>query len=269
MNLETELNASLRANTEAKAERPSNKAVYAEITSITDLKPYENERLYHIFSKYYDGHSKEQFLQNLFEKDHIILLRDKQHKSVQGFSTLLKVELPTPSGSAWGIFSGDTILEKAYWGNPALGKAFLKYLWREKIKHPFSPLYWFLISKGYKTYLLMANNFATHYPRHEQPTPERILNLMKDFYGNKYKTEFNPSKLWITPSKHGCRLKESIANITDSDRKNARIAFFEDSNPSWKEGCELACIAEMNLLMPIKYSLKKTFKAIVKLFGKK
>jgi hypothetical protein len=115
----------------------------------------------------------------------------------------------------------------------------------------------------------MANNFATHCPRFEEATPNTILGLMRDFYGKKYKNDFNSKNLWITPSSESCRLKESIAEITDSDRKNLRIAFFEQSNPLWKDGCELACIAEMTLLMPVKYRLKKTFKRLLKpFFGK-
>jgi hypothetical protein len=234
--------------------------VFAEIVEIAELKPYEHERLYHIFSKYYDGHSKEQFLQDLFEKNHIILLRDKKDRTLQGFSTLLNVEIETPSGRVRGIFSGDTILEKAYWGHPALGKAFLKYLWQEKVKRPWSPLYWFLISKGYKTYLLMANNFSTHYPRYEEKTPDSIKALMQTFYSKKYGNELLTDVFLIKPGTDSCRLKDRVAEITDVDRQNKRIYFFEQSNPNWKEGFELPCLAEMTLLMPFKYAIKKAIR---------
>ena len=33
-----------------------------------------------------------------------------------------------------------------------------------RIKYPFNELYWLLISKGYKTYLLLANNYYVYYP---------------------------------------------------------------------------------------------------------
>ena len=62
-------------------------------------------------------------------------------------------------------------LNKQFWGSPALGIQFLIYLWKLKIKSITRPVYWFLISKGYKTYLLMANNFSEHYPRFEKSTP--------------------------------------------------------------------------------------------------
>ena len=48
-----------------------------------------------------------------------------------------------------------------------------------RLKNPFTPVWWFLISKGYKTYLLLANNFINYYPRYELPTPP----LYKDLIG--------------------------------------------------------------------------------------
>lgn len=262
MNVETHISSTVKAGTETNIHKKPIDSVYAEVLMPHELKPFELERLYHIFSKYYDGHTKDQFLGDLSEKNHIILLRDKKDRSLQGFSTLLKVKVKTSSGTKYGIFSGDTILEKPYWGNPALGKAFLKYLWLEKIKNPFSPLYWFLISKGYKTYLLMANNFAFHFPRFEQVTPPGIQEIIDGFYGEKYGSEYLAAQNLIKPVNTNCRLKESIAEISPDDRKNPRIAFFEISNPNWKQGVELACIAEMTILMPLKYSLKKAFKII-------
>lgn len=250
-------------------QRKANGAVFAEIREITDLKPFEYERLYHIFSKYYDGHSKEQFLKDLFEKNHIILLRAKSDRTLQGFSTLLKMTIKTDQGSAIGIFSGDTILEKEYWGDSALGKAFLKYLWLEKIKNLQTPLYWFLISKGYKTYLLMANNFSTHYPRYEMKTPSQFQKLINDFYRQRYPLEFDPMTCWIRPNKNLCRLKEKVADITASERTSPRIAFFEKSNPHWQEGYELACLAEMTLFMPLKYSFKKALKKLKRMLSLK
>ncbi len=101
--LESEVNQSVSSYVEPvrSAEnsiRTQTSAVYADLIEVSALKLFEQERLYHIFSKYYDGHSKEQFLNDLFEKDHIILLRDKKDRTLQGFSTLLNVNIATPSG---------------------------------------------------------------------------------------------------------------------------------------------------------------------------
>lgn len=46
-----------------------------------------------------------------------------------------------------------------FWGRRSLGVAFLIYMFKKKLARPSVPLHCFLISRGYKTYLLMANNF--------------------------------------------------------------------------------------------------------------
>ena len=153
---------------------------------ISALTTADRDRMYEVMSKYYEAISREQFDCDLDEKSAVILLRDEKARMIQGFSTLHRQELKSGGSGAIGIFSGDTIIEKEFWGQKALGVEFLKYLWLEKIKNPLSPLYWFMISKGYKTYLLMANNFVEYYPRHEKETPASIHELMNEFYSAKY-----------------------------------------------------------------------------------
>lgn len=240
---------------ELKGKRPS---VFAEIISIPELTPLEIDRMYAIFSKYYVNHNRNQFTLDLLEKDHIILLRDAKFKTIQGFSTLLKVDMNAHGHNAIGIYSGDTVLEKDYWGNKALGVAFLKYLWLEKMKNPVRPVYWFLISKGYKTYLLMANNFKTHYPRCEHSTPDQFKKIMDSFYGQRFAQTYKPELGIVEYDSDACCLKEKVSEISDELFKNEKIKFFAKKNPNWNRGHELACIAEMTLMMPIQYFIKKT-----------
>lgn len=242
-----------------------NKNLNAKTQAVESLSNLDIQRMYFLFSKYYNEHSFEQFTQDLYEKNNVIILRDKQSKVIQGFSTLLEVSIPATDGRiCHGIFSGDTVVAKEYWGSPALGIEFLKYLWLQKLKNPFQPLYWFLISKGYKTYLLMANNFATHFPRYEKQTPHIYKNLMDQFYSRKFKDSYHSEAGLIIPKGPSCSLKESIADISDAQLKIPRIAFFQNKNPNWKNGEELCCIAEMTLIMPLQYSLKKFWKGLMR-----
>lgn len=258
MNTDVVINRSTDKTAQKPQARRARK-VKANIVSVDQISIVEQERMYSIFSKYYINHNKETFLKDLFEKNDVILLRDIENKTIQGFSTLLKVNLKQNGTSVTGIFSGDTVLEKEYWGNKALGVAFLQYLWMEKIKNPLKPVYWFLMSKGYKTYLLMANNFKTHYPRHESKTPSKYKNLIDAFYSARFPDYYNPSNGLIEFDSHSCSLKEKIAEVTPELLSNPRVRFFAENNPQWERGFELACLAEMTMLMPIQYILKKTF----------
>lgn len=237
----------------------------AQIRAIDSLTELEVSRMYQLFSEYYEGHSRQQFQNDLIEKDDVILLRDSKDQSIQGFSTLLKVEISTSSkANTIGIFSGDTVAAKEYWGSPALGVAFLKYLWMEKAKRPLGSVYWFLMSKGYKTYLLMANNFHVHYPRLEEPTPTHYQKMIDQFYGNRFGTLYQSKEGLIEMQGPTCRLKEAVADLSPDLLLIPRVHFFNQRNPDWKNGTELCCIAEMTLLMPLKYGLKKFLKGLFK-----
>ena len=59
------------------------------------------------------------------------------------------------------------ILERRFWGYGGLQMAFAKHLLLAKIRTPGRRVYWFLISKGYKTYLLLARTFLGFLPRRD------------------------------------------------------------------------------------------------------
>jgi hypothetical protein len=240
------------------------KELRATTVRVKKIKRPEIERMYELFSEYYENHNLQSFEHDLYEKNHVILLKDKHDGRLQGFSTLLRVPLKKSGKKVIGVYSGDTVINKEYWGSGVLGIEFLKYLWKLKMKRPGTAVYWFLISKGFKTYLLMAKNFSTHYPNIEQETPPEYRVLMNDFYSTKFGKHYNEDTGLITYEGKSCALKEHVADITPELMKQPKIAFFQEKNPHWAKGHELACIAKMTVMMPLKYALKKTFKASIK-----
>lgn len=225
---------------------------------ISELDCSQVDRMYEVFQKYYFNAEKETFKKDLAEKDVVFLLLDNKDKQIQGFSTLKNMVIELHGKKYTTAFSGDTIIEKEYWGSGALGVAFLRYLLQQKLKNPFKPLYWFLISKGYKTYLLMANNFPVHYPRFEKATPEREASLIKAMGEALYEHRYDEQRglIRFEESAKKDALKEDVAPITIDLLKNDRISYFVKKNPEWARGDELACLAEMTFSMPIRYQMK-------------
>lgn len=220
--------------------------------------------MFRLFSQYYSNIDFAQFQADLQKKDHVFLLKDSKDNSIQGFSTIVSLETRVQGKKVRGMFSGDTVVHEDYWGQGTLGVAFLKYLFLAKLKKPLTPLYWFLISKGYKTYLLMANNFPVHYPRYEHSTPAPLQGIIDAFASTLYPEHYHAQKGLIQFSHQHLKskdcLKTDVTPITEAMRaSNQRIAFFADRNPQWEQGDELACIAEMNFAMPFAYAWK-TFK---------
>jgi hypothetical protein len=254
---ERNFNSWSRIRSFAKTRR-SGKTLRSEIRTVDSLSEIEVRRMYQLFVEYYDGHNFATFQKDLLEKDHVILLRDSKDGTTQGFSTLMRVTLSVSGKTIRGVYSGDTALNTQYWGSTALGKAFLQYLWKEQTRNFGTPIYWFLISKGYKTYLMMANNFHSHWPRVEAETPVEIKKIMDAFYLTKFGSDYySPSGL-IHPTGLRCRLKQKVAGIShEMLKQNTRINFFQNKNPDWNDGVELCCLAKMTLAMPFQFALKK------------
>lgn len=227
----------------------------ASIVSVSDLRTEDKARMFTLMRKYYDAVTEETFQVDLARKDAVILLRDRG--ALQGFSTLVSLQVTVGPKTVYGIFSGDTVIERQYWGQQALPKAFLRRMFREKLKRPFTPLYWLLITKGYKTYLMMANNFAEHFPRYEMSAPTDMKSIAQSFYLKLFPEYYDPATGLIRFPAEACWLKSGVAEISNEMiASNPRIAFFEQVNPEWRSGVEMACLARMTLAMPFRYAAK-------------
>ncbi|OUS32535.1 hypothetical protein A9Q99_00220 [Gammaproteobacteria bacterium 45_16_T64] len=234
-----------------------------KIVAISALRERDKCAMYELMVRYYENTQWERFNKDLDEKQHVILLLAGADEQIKGFSTLMQTETEINGRKSLAIFSGDTVVDEAYWGQRVLGKKFLSYLLMQRVKNPLAPLYWLLISKGYKTYLLMANNFSEHYPRFESKTPTNQQKLMDAFagklFGDSYCAETGCCKF---PKSLG-QLREGVAHLEKEEvAGNDRIQFFYDNNPGWAQGDELVCIARMSWSMPAYYLGKSWWKLV-------
>lgn len=225
------------------------------IVAIDELTDAHRRQMFAVFARYYEDISYERFSSDLAPKDHVILLFDRAGE-VQGFSTMQNLEVRRGGRLHRGLFSGDTVVAEEFWGQRVLGRLFLRHLWVQKLRHPFDPFWWFLISKGYKTYLLMANNFAEHYPRFERATPEEARSVLDAFATELFAREYRQGQGVIAFEKSMGHLKSGVAPVTTEMLENPRIRFFQERNPDWAAGTELACLARMTWSMPAYYGLK-------------
>jgi len=231
---------------------------------LSSLSQSDVKTMFHLMCEYYEDVTWKEYRRDLYKKDAVILLRDRNTQEIKGFSTLLNIRMIINGKKVFGVFSGDTVIDKKYWGQRVLGKAFLKYLVIEKLKRVFRSYWWFLMSKGYKTYLLMANNFGEYYPHFQKPTPLATKQIMNAFYGSAYAEKYDEKTGLIQFSGPSCRLKRNVANVNrELKQSDPKVDFFVKKNPEWYQGTELACIAKMSLWMPLCYQIKSAFKLSV------
>ncbi|PTQ90012.1 hypothetical protein [Agitococcus lubricus] len=222
---------------------------------------HDIRQMYGIYSQYYENTSWDIFLRDLSKKTGAFILTCPKEQRIVGFSTIVTSDLMVKGEKARAVFSGDTIIERAYWGSRALQVAFYKFVVLEKARHPRQTLYWLLISKGFKTYLLLANNFTTYYPNPSN-THGYLADVVDDYCQQMFADYYDAEKRVLDFGHDYQCLKGDVAEIDDTLRhQNRKIRFFEECNPEWRRGTELPCVGVLDLENLGKYVLKYLSKA--------
>lgn len=208
----------------------------------------------------YEGAKRETFFSDLAAKSHVILLKSRSG-DLQGFSTVTVSTHQIDGQKYRAVFSGDTVLRANYRGGGDLARAFGGFIFRTRVAtlicEPRTKVYWFLQSKGYKTYLLMANNFSEHFPRYDRATPTQEARILAHYYGHRYGSAFDPGQgLIVSPLSSRMCLKPGVAPIPTAVDRSLKISYFVERNPRWSEGVELACIARVSIWTPVLYLFK-------------
>lgn len=227
------------------------------VVPVREIGDALKKTMFSLFRQYYADVDFHRFSVDLSEKTSVIMLWDRSKSTTSmtstgsaistapylfGFSTVLVREVPEGGRI---VYSGDTVVDSDYWGSRTLQSAFSRVLFQTRLRHPFSPLYWMLISKGFKTYMLMRRNFKVSFPNtHGVATPE-LLKIKNDFYKGKFGDHYDAETSIIDFGSSIGRVKDQVAMPSEKDRMNPEVKFFLAKNPRYHQGVELACIANI------------------------
>jgi hypothetical protein len=143
-----------------------------------------------------------------------------------------------------GIFSGDTIVDREYWGETVLARVWSQHAFRLAASIRDSRVHWFLICSGYKTYRFLPAFFREFYPTFERPTPRRIRDAMRALASVKYPREFDAGRGVVRPERPA-PLMSGVADVTLQRLADPHVAFFVEANPGHADGDELVCLTEL------------------------
>lgn len=227
------------------------RSLVARIAPVGSLTRSTIDAAFELFESLYAGADRARFERDLFEKQLIILLFDASDGALRGFSTVHVGEIVHDGRPARLVYSGDTAIHPAYWGQKRLQRAFSLVLIREKMRHPTKPLLWFLISKGYKTYLLLVRHFPRSIPRVDRPDDPRLRSTLDYLAYGRFGHAYDNATGIVSYATPRERVRSNVAPISRPLMDNGHVAFFAARNPRHQEGDELACLAEIRLRDPI------------------
>jgi hypothetical protein len=217
----------------------------SRIVPLEQVTEREREAMFAIFARHYDCVRFEKFMSDLREKDCVLMLRN-QTGLVCGFSTQKILRVAVKGRLIRAVFSGDTIVDRAYWGEQELGRCWCRYVSAAYAEEPDVPLYWFLISKGYRTYLYLPLFFEQFYPNCYSATPKFEQLVMDTLASAKFTNNYDAGRGVVAFRQSQGQLKPHLAEIPARRLNDPHVQFFLQRNPGYRKGDELACLAEIS-----------------------
>jgi hypothetical protein len=205
----------------------------------------EIERMFELMQANYDRVDKKSFVSDLSWKDEVLVLLDTA-ETIQGFSTLALNPLGCGADEYDILYSGDTIINPSHWGNQELVRGFCLAAGNIRAERG-KRLYWYLLSKGYRTYLYLPLFTHDYYPcdRGSEDTP-RLRSIAdqcsRRLFGEAWNSDLGVLKFATSRG----QLNSQLADDTHRRVGNRHVDFFLRSNPGFVAGDELVCVAELS-----------------------
>lgn len=195
-----------------------------------------------LMDTHFEGLRPEAFHRDLAEKQWVILLKEASGR-LAGFTTVQTFTLELGGTRQHVLFSGDTIVDPAYWNQPLLAGAFGHLLL--KVLEDHAPLHWFLITKGYRTYRFLPLNFKVFHPRFDQPTDGATQALLDAVARAKFGAAYDAEAGIVRAGSGKEHLRPALCAVPEGRAGDAHVRYFLRRNPDFARGDELACLAPL------------------------
>ena len=205
------------------------------------LSAAQEERMFNLLCTFFDGVARSTFAGDLHEKSHVILLEDEAGV-LRGFSTLLVYRTDVPGLDAMVVYSGDTIVDPAWWGSASLAVSWLAAARSLTAEHASRDVYWLLLTSGFRTYRFLPVFWRDFYPRYDGGDVHRPLadTLAAERFGSRY----DASRGIVTFGRPQVLVPE-LLDVPAGRSVDPHIAFFLERNPGHGDGDELVCVTNI------------------------
>jgi hypothetical protein len=210
--------------------------------SVSTLDETARREMASLYLDNYDGTSEALFLDDLSRKDEALLVY--AGRQLVGFTTIMVFEREWRAERIRIVYSGDTVVDRAHWGQQALAFDWIERMGALKRERPGQPLYWFLLVKGHRTYRylpLFGKSFHPHWSVDRSDLKPLADALATEMFPNDY----NPDTGVVEFRDSRGHLKSDIALPSRSDLDRQEVSFFLRRNPGFQRGHELVCVCEV------------------------
>lgn len=207
------------------------------------LPPGVGDDMYRLFARYYEGISRERFTADLSAKDTVILVYDGT--TLCGFSTLAVFSHEHRGTAVRVVFSGDTIIDRPYWGSQVFAFAWIRQIGRIAAAAPEMPLYWLLTVKGHRTYRYLPA-FGLRFVPDWRGAADAALDALKDAVATRYfGAAYRQDSGIVHHERSLGHLAPEWAAVSAREARRPDVRFFLERNPGYAAGDELVCLCEL------------------------
>jgi hypothetical protein len=213
-----------------------------KLTKVTTINSTQIVRMYQLMCEYYDNVHENQFRNDLFKKDYVGIMNSEDQR-IFGFTTI-KVN-PVKITGVNIIYSGDTIIDRPFWGKNNLTAGWIKAIGQICSTKTKEPWLWVLISKGHRTYMYLPIYFGQYFPAIDSKKGKALESLVIKTAEKMFGDNWNAEKGILRFNTSMGNLKNDLIEDTlQSSNKHAQ--FFLKKNPGFYKGEELVCGTWLN-----------------------
>jgi hypothetical protein len=212
---------------------------------VAEVTANQRDAMFALMDHYYENVQRSVFETDLEEKHWVIQVLHPRTGELCGFSTQMLLKVSVEGRPVTALFSGDTIIDRSQWGDSALAHVWGRLALRLIEEHSADELYWFLISKGYKTYRFLPIFFHAFYPHPQRTFPADLRAVLDALARRKYPHAYDAGRGVVRAGAGHDRLRGGVADVTAERLRDPFVRFFVESNPGHARGEELCCLAPL------------------------
>jgi hypothetical protein len=223
---------------------PAGSRLLGRLTPVATLPARTTEAMFDLMTAHFDDVDRITFEKDLGAKNSVILLEDEDGL-LRGFSTLLVYRTRACGRAVTVVYSGDTIVERAWWGSPALPRTWIDAVRRLTPISGSEELYWLLLTSGYRTYRFLPVFFQMFYPRYDESTPIAQQSLLDAIAFERFGSRYHP-EAGVVRFERPYVLAPDLLDVPSGRAADAHINFFLSRNPGYRDGDELVCLTRID-----------------------
>lgn len=142
------------------------------------------------------------------------------------------------------FFTSNVVIDSAHRGRNLVAKTGIRMLLREKLRRPWLPAYWLFDTFSYRSFLIIARNFQTHWPNRYAETPPDVAAFIDHLARQRYGDAWERSR-GIVARSGSKRLRPATVPIDARAAADPDVQFYLRANPGHAEGDMLVCLAPL------------------------